>query len=374
MPFPSKQKMLYDALLAEIQQYTPGKKLPSERDLAKKLGVARMTLRETLNVLVQERKIFRSRKGTFVLDQDSGEIPSVPQKNKNIYVLLPCPDYSAVLDDYSYRIATETIRGSMKTAIRYGGQVITIPVSAANDTEKIDWDLFSVFRKNDIVLFAGVWYKVLLPFLVERGCRIGAIIPEIAPEWKAFLKKTANYRVFQRPMLSNYLPEVLTDLKQKGKHSPLLFGRDGFSMFVDHPEWNIRDHIDDIQEYISPGNLKIEICPKETRFVEQCAMIQELYEKEPFDSLIFDAENHPERSVSLRKLCNLPDEIPIYVRGIELLGGTNDSRKNMFYSRPAYLECSQELTRQLLTLPETENEIFDFKHIIVEGETAWREN
>lgn len=374
MPFPSKQEELYKMLLKELRSCSPGSKLPSERELAKKLGVARMTLRETLNILVQERKIFRSRKGTFVLDQDSGENPSVPQKNRNIYVLLPCPDYSAVLDDYSYRIAAETIRGSMKTAIRYGGQVITIPVSAANDTEKIDWDLFSMFRKNDIVLFAGVWYKILLPFLVERGCRIGAIIPKIEPEWDALLKKAANYRVFQRPMLANYLPEVLTDLKQKGYRSPLLFGRVDFSMFIDHPEWNILDHTSDIQEYISPGNLKIETCPKETRFVEQCAMIQELYEKEPFDSLIFDAEYHSGKPASLRKLCNLPEEVLIYVRGIELLGRTNDSRKNMFYSRPAYLECSQELTRQLLTFPPTENEIFDFKHIIIEGETAWREN
>lgn len=371
MPFPSKQVELYQKLTEMLARYKAGSKLPPERELAKMLGVARMTLRETLDVLVQERRITRKRTGTFVLDRESGELPSLPQKNKNVYVLLPCPDYSAILDDYSYKIATESIRGAMKAAIRYGGQVITIPVSPTNDIDKIDWDQLSMLRKGDIVLFVGDWYKILLPLLMERGCRIGAILPEVEKETEILLKQIANYRICQRPMLVNYLPEVLTDLKQRGKHAPLLFGRKGFSMLHDHPEWNLLEHVEEVRKY---GEFRMEICPEETRFVEQCAMICECYEKEPFDALIFDAETAPGRTVSLRKLCNLPEDVLIYVRGIELLGTGNDSRKNIFYSKSAFMECSQELTEQLLTMPETENKIYDFKHIITEGETIWKEN
>ena len=374
MPFPSKQVELYQKLTEVLARYKAGSKLPPERELAKMLGVARMTLRETLDVLVQERRITRKRTGTFVLDRESGELPSIPQKNKNVYVLLPCPDYSAILSDHAYKIATESIRGAMKAAIRYGGQVITIPVSPTNDIEKIDWDQLSMLRKGDIVLFVGDWYRMLLPLLAERGCRIGAILPGLEPETEEQLEKISNYRIFKRPMLANYLPEVLTDIKQRGKHAPLLFGRDNFSMFFEHPVWNLLEHQQEIQEYIAPDKIKIEVCPKKTSFVEQCAMIWECYEKEPFDALIFDAETAPGRTVSLRKLCNLPEDVLIYVRGIELLGTGKDSRKNVFYSKPAFMECSQELTEQLLTMPETGNKIYDFKHIITEGETIWKEN
>ena len=374
MPFPSKQKELYKKLQEELEGYAPGKKLLPERELAQKMGVARMTLRETLNVFVQEHKIIRKRTGTYILDQESGELPSASQKNKNIYILLPCPDYSVSSGYFSYLVTTECIRGAMKAAVRYGSQVITIPVSQTNEPEEIDWNQLSLLKRDNIVLFAGDWYKNLLPVLVERGCRIGAILPQMEEDLEYLLQDAENYLIFKRPMLANYLPEVLSDLKEKDCRKPLLFTREKFSMLFPHPEWNLMNHLEEIRKSFSPGELQFHICENQTSFVEQCAMVQELFEKEPFDALIFDSESELGQTVNLRKLCNLPEDLPIYVRGRDLLGGSSDSRKNMYHSRSAFFECSQELTEQLLTMPKAQNKIFDFKHIITDGETKWREN
>ena len=66
MPYPSKQKDLYTALLQEIEaQYPPGSKLPPERILAEQYGVARMTLRKALDQLVFEKAAGHFRHRSF---------------------------------------------------------------------------------------------------------------------------------------------------------------------------------------------------------------------------------------------------------------------------------------------------------------------
>ena len=374
MPFPSKQKDLYRKLQEELERYAPGKKLLPERELAQKMGVARMTLRETLNVFVQEHKIIRKRTGTYVLDQESGELPSASQKNKNIYILLPCPDYSVSSGYFSYLVTTECIRGVMKAAVRYGSQVITIPVSQTNKPKEIDWNQLSLLKRDNIVLFAGDWYKNLLPVLIERGYRIGAILPQMEEDLEYLLQDAENYLIFKRPMLANYLPEVLSDLKEKDCRKPLLFTREKFSMLFPHPEWNLMDHFEEIRKSFLPGNLLFHACEEQTSFVEQCAKVWELFEEKSFDALIFDSESEPGQAVNLRKLCNLPEDLPIYVRGRDLLGGNTDSRKNLYYSRSGFLECSYDLAEQLLSGELPGKKIYDFKHFIYDGESAWKDN
>ncbi|MBQ9772766.1 MAG: GntR family transcriptional regulator [Lentisphaeria bacterium] len=374
MPFPSKQKKLYEQLLEELQRYPAGSKLPPERILAQQFGVARMTLREPLDRLVREHRIIRKRAGTFILDPESGELPSAPQKNKNIHILLPCPDYSVSSGYFSYLVTTECIRGAMKAAVRYGSQVITIPVSQTNEQEKIDWNQLSLLKRDNIVLFAGDWYKKLLPVLIERGCRVGAILPQMEENLEDLLQDGEDYLIFKRPMLANYLPEVLSDLKEKGCRNPLLFTRKNFSMLFPHPEWNLTDHLEEIRKSFSPGKLQFHACEEQTSFVEQCAKVWEIFEKEPFDALIFDSASELGQAVNLRKLCNLPEDLPIYVRGRDLLGGNTDSRKNLYYSRSGFLECSHDLAEQLLSGELPEKKIFDFKHFIYDGESAWKDN
>jgi GntR family transcriptional regulator len=62
-----KQRRLRLRLVELIAAMSPGEPLPAERDLARELGVARMTLRRAVDALVAEAKLVRRQgAGTFV--------------------------------------------------------------------------------------------------------------------------------------------------------------------------------------------------------------------------------------------------------------------------------------------------------------------
>jgi GntR family transcriptional regulator len=63
----AKQQHVRERLEALIAGLSPGEPLPAERDLARDLGVARMTLRRAVDLLVDEERLIRRRgSGTFV--------------------------------------------------------------------------------------------------------------------------------------------------------------------------------------------------------------------------------------------------------------------------------------------------------------------
>lgn len=90
-----KGKMLYIQIAKQIKEYLesrtlgPGEKLDTEKELAKKFGVSRPTIRQALSVLQQEGYIDRIHgKGTFV----SGKISSGKINKKqvrNVYMIVP---------------------------------------------------------------------------------------------------------------------------------------------------------------------------------------------------------------------------------------------------------------------------------------------
>ncbi|HSE07628.1 MAG TPA: GntR family transcriptional regulator [Nocardioidaceae bacterium] len=66
-PGPAKQQRLRERLEDLIAGLAAGEPLPAERDLARELGVARMTLRRAVDILVGEGRLIRRQgAGTFV--------------------------------------------------------------------------------------------------------------------------------------------------------------------------------------------------------------------------------------------------------------------------------------------------------------------
>jgi GntR family transcriptional regulator len=63
----AKQRHVRERLEELISSLSPGEPLPVERNLARELGVARMTLRRSVDVLVMEQRLIRRQgSGTFV--------------------------------------------------------------------------------------------------------------------------------------------------------------------------------------------------------------------------------------------------------------------------------------------------------------------
>ena len=201
MPVASKQKHLYDQIIHELHtKYQPGALLPSELAYAKYLGCGRSTLRKVLELLQEERKIQRTKNGTFVLDEASGCCPGMTQNDQPLYLLLPCAHYTEVIDPYSFDLTNRFITGCIRGALNAGRRLVTLPVSESNldnSLECIDitWKQIAMLRANDIVLFLGRWYNRLIPFLEERQCIAGFISqkPDLAP-W--FQQSRSRYSGF----------------------------------------------------------------------------------------------------------------------------------------------------------------------------------
>ena len=108
-----------DILMKRIQEgeYPPGAKLPSEDQLARELGISRVSLREGLRVMSEDGILFRRQgSGTFVRDkkampvQDLSTILSVPTMFKRAGL-----EHKIVKADYDKIISTGRIAEKLQT-------------------------------------------------------------------------------------------------------------------------------------------------------------------------------------------------------------------------------------------------------------------
>ena len=375
MPYPSKQNKLYTALLQEIEaQYLPGSQLPPERILAEQYGVARMTLRKTLEQLVFEKRIQKKPRGIFVTDPDTGMIPNEEKGKAAVHVLFPCAQIYSAAGKRSYWLFREMLRGATTATNRYGGNVATVPVSDSTNKKDLKWKERSRLRKNDIVLIAGDWYRHLFSTLMKQGCKIGLIINGLETVPK-ILRSSPSCRIINRIVLANYLPEVLEHLSAgKGKRILLFLVKNNSLLSCFLKQNKKKQALDEARQAALPAELEIYTAEKNVSFEQQCTIIRKLYRMTPFDALIFDGIPAKGTAASLHQKCALPDTMPVYVQNGELLNGTKSQLEHVFYTRTPFLEYAEKLTEHFLSgekiLPDN---ISDFKHAVMDVQTAWQD-
>lgn len=187
MPLPSRQAELYEKVLADIRErYLPGSILPGEPEYARKLGCGRTTLRKVLFRLAEEGRISRTHSGTKILNMRD----MARSAERSIFLLVPCSEYVDRIDSISLSALQQFISGAMRGAIANNRQLVTLPISETNRDNRLECidisvQQLSLLKPGDLVLFLGRWYRRLIPFLVETGCRCGSItqfplpLPEI---------------------------------------------------------------------------------------------------------------------------------------------------------------------------------------------------
>ncbi|WP_286230008.1 GntR family transcriptional regulator [Neobacillus mesonae] len=143
---------VYDELLLQITKgkYPVGSKLPSEPDLAKKLGVSRATLRQALALLQDDGVVRNSRgKGNFVIDSFYKQQAGV-QLEKLSNPMHKCHISTFDRIDTHYRLETKT---------EYTKQVLKKDVSEVAAIERL-------YRKeNNLVGYAFTFMSITVESL-----------------------------------------------------------------------------------------------------------------------------------------------------------------------------------------------------------------
>jgi DNA-binding transcriptional regulator YhcF (GntR family) len=161
---------LAEQLIARIDagKLASGDKLPTEHELAKKLGINRLTVRKSYQLL-ENRNLVERRcgVGTFVLSSKKDN-PLPNNNDKTIYILLPHPLHITLQNGSSLFFRRIIYGASMENA---GNIIQPLPVSRklGNKLKHIDWDTIRRIQEGAKVFVLGMWFKDLFPFLVKRN-------------------------------------------------------------------------------------------------------------------------------------------------------------------------------------------------------------
>lgn len=315
MPLPSKQEMIYSYLLKMFREETfKNGKLPSEIDLAARIGVARRTLRYTLAHLENEGIIIRTNHGTFLKKQHR-KTESIP-----ITVLVPCSNYYTASGYWSSYLTHQMISGAMEAAVKAGTYAVTLPITINNDPSQIDLSQFRHLDQDSMVIFNGIeWAPEILSILLELKCRCGII--STRPVQLEIFKE--NKVPFYNAYLWNYwncLGDAIEQLVQDGAQKIVYFGRAttdiskrGKAHFIECcNHWNIGFSED--QYVLFDSSLPCQQVLEE---------LGKVYRKMEFDGLIFDSNFYYE-------MPNIPDFFGVtgIPRSTKMILGVSELLKN----------------------------------------------
>lgn len=281
MPLPSKQEMIYSELIRMFQSETfPNGRLPSEINLAKQIGVARRTLRYTLDRLEKEGHLLRTNHGTFLREQQkkTEELP--------ITVLVPCSDYYVASGYWSRFLTHQMIKGAMEGAIKAGTYAITLPITINNDPSKLDIRQFNHLDQESMVLLHAVeWAPGVIPLLIERRCRCG-IISSRKIDLEDFSKHDIPVFNMNFGDYWNSLGSAVKQLVQDGAKKVVYFGRSPTDISR-HGKTAFIQACEDLNlEYSESQYVLFE---KDLPYHKMLAQLKKIYKETYFDGLIFDS-------------------------------------------------------------------------------------
>lgn len=149
-------------LRKRLNAMRPGERFPSEPELCREFGVARMTVNKVVTELVRDGRLVRERgRGSFVAE--------TPREHKVINYLLPCAGYLAdprtpFLRKIAFGIAEEARNWNMGMEL--------VPVSPDNNQQNIDFSMLEHLNEKSLVVIPTGWFYAVFPFLAERKCQV----------------------------------------------------------------------------------------------------------------------------------------------------------------------------------------------------------
>ena len=138
-----------------------GDLFPSEPELCREFGVARMTVNKVVTELVRDGRLIRKQgKGSFVAE--------VPREHRVVNFLLPCTGY---LTEQGAHLLRKIAFGVAEEARRRNLGIELIPVSPDNDPDHIDFAALEHLNSKSLIVIPSPWFYSLYPFLADRKCR-----------------------------------------------------------------------------------------------------------------------------------------------------------------------------------------------------------
>ncbi len=277
-----------------------GSRLPTEKEMARHLGIARETMREALSLLEEENLVERiPGRGTFVTSRK--------RDDKVISFLLPCADILADRIGYSNSLITrELLCGVITEGAKRNCRVETVALSPVNRNDKIDPRVLAHLNSSSRVVIFSLWYRTIFEQLEKSGCRAALLTLGNENDFPPLSHFTDQWLHFR-----NDVPDLLKtadrylrtecECRKTAVVDPALQGLD-------------KGPFDFMPRFRYPKQYSLWTLEDRKHFMSQLAAC---WKKERFDGLLLKVSELPsvDFSRSLAFNCGLPDSVRIVTSG-----------------------------------------------------------